>query len=83
MAVDDAIHTARLIKEIFAGKIYIRNPAQINVEALTDSKSLWDSLHSTRQCEEKLLRNSIAGMKELMELGLLKSGFLHTIRGKC
>ena len=45
---------------------------QIPVEAFTDSKSLWESLHNTRQCEEKLLRNSIAGMKELIELKIVK-----------
>ena len=72
-AIDEGVHTARLIREMYDGKIDLKNPAQISVEALTDSKSLWDSLHNTRQCEEKLLRNSIAGMKELMELGVVKS----------
>ena len=40
--------------------------------AFVDSKSLWESLHSTRQFEEKLLRNSIAGMKELMQCGAVE-----------
>ena len=37
----------------------------------TDSKSLWESLHSTKQCEEKLLRNTVAHMKDMIEVGLV------------
>ena len=54
------------------GTINLKEPAQIPVEAYTDSKSLWESLHNTRQCEEKILRNSIAGIKELIELKMIK-----------
>ena len=43
------------------------------VIAKTDSKSLWENLHNTRQCEEKLLRNTIASMKELLQLGMVSS----------
>ena len=71
--LDDAIHTARVLKEIYSGNIDLKNPKQIPVAAKTDSKSLWDSLHNTRQCEEKLLRNTIAGIKELVELGMVSS----------
>ena len=71
-AVDDAINTARLVKEIYTGKIDLKSPDQIPVEAFTDSKSLWESLHNTRQCEEKILRCSIAGIKELIDLKMLK-----------
>ena len=66
------MNTARLIKEIYEGKIDLKNPQQIPVEAMTDSKSLWDSIHNTRQCEEKLLRNTIAAIKELIERKMLK-----------
>ena len=72
-ALDAGIHTARLINEIYTGEIEIKNPGQIPVLALTDSKSVWENLHNTRQCDEKLLRNSIAGMKELMELNMVKA----------
>ena len=30
-------------------------------------KELWENLHSTRQCEEKLLSNSVALIKEMLE----------------
>ena len=72
-ALDVGVHTARLIEEIYKGDIEIKNPGQIPVKALTDSKSVWENLHNTRQCEERLLRNSIAGMKEMMELDMVKS----------
>ena len=36
---------------------------------MIDNKSLWESLHSTKQCKKKLLRNSVAGIKELMQHG--------------
>ena len=71
--IDDAVHTARVIHEIFTGKIDLRNPHQLPVIAKTDSKSLWDSLHNTKQCEEKMLRNTIANIKEMMHLGILLS----------
>ena len=57
--------------EIYAGAINLKDPKQLPVEAVTDSKSLWESLHNSRQCEEKMLRNSIAGLKELFELKML------------
>ena len=41
--------------------------------AKTDSKSLWESVYNSRQCEEKMLRNTIAGIKQLIELKMLNS----------
>ena len=72
-AVDDAINIARLVKEVYDGEVVLKDPKQIPVIAMTDSKSLWESVHNTRQCDEKLLRNSIAGIKELMDLKMIKS----------
>ena len=72
-AIDDAVNSARLIKEIYSGYIDLKNPAQVPVEAITDCKSLWESIHNSKQCEEKILRNSIAGIKELIDLNMLKS----------
>jgi hypothetical protein len=71
-AIDDGVNIARLISEVYTGGVNLKDPKQIPVEALTDNKSLWESLHNTRQCEEKLLRNSIAGIKELMELKMVE-----------
>ena len=51
----------------------MKKPEQIPVIAKTDSKSLWESLYNSRQCEEKMLRNTIAGIKELLQLQMLDS----------
>ena len=70
--LDEAVYYARMIKEIYDGKVNLKNPEQIVVEAVTDNKSLWESIHNTRQCDEKLLRNSIALIKEMMERSEVK-----------
>ena len=70
-SIDDAVNVARIFKEIYSGKVNLKDPEQIPVKALTDSKSLWENLHNSRQCEEKILRCSIAAMKEFIELGIV------------
>ena len=45
-ALDDAVNTARVMKEIYSGKINLRSPEQIPVDAVTDSKSPWESIHT-------------------------------------
>ena len=55
-AIDDVVNVASLIVEVYTGQVNLKNPEQIPVEAFTDSKSLCESLHNTRQCLEKLLR---------------------------
>ena len=50
----------------------MKTPKQIDVEAATDNKGLWENLHNTRQCDEKLLRNSVALIKEMMEKSEVK-----------
>ena len=57
--------------EVYRGQIDLKSPAQLPVFAFIDSKSLWESLYSSKQCEEKLLCNSIAGMKELIQLRMV------------
>ena len=71
--IDDAINISRILKEIYSGSINLKEPDQIPVYAFIDNKSLWENLHSTKQCEEKLLRNTIAALKELIELGYINS----------
>ena len=71
-AIDDAVNLARIIHEIYKGQVDLKHPDQVPVKAYSDSKSLWESLHNSRQCEEKMLRCSIAGMKELLDLGIVQ-----------
>ena len=47
-AVDDAINIARLVREVYDGEVVLKDPKQIPVIAMTDSKSLWESVHNTR-----------------------------------
>ena len=69
--IDDAVNTARIIQEVCKGDINLKDPEQLPVIALVDNKSLWENLHNTRQCEEKMLRNTIASIKELIDMGML------------
>ena len=71
-ALDEGVHIARILKEIYQGKIDLKAPAQINVEAVTDNKSLWESIHNTRQCEERMLRSTIASIKELLTMKMIE-----------
>ena len=70
--LDEAIHFARMVREIYDGVVNLKDPKQIEVEAVTDNKGLWENLHNTRQCDEKLLRNSVALMKEMIEKNEVK-----------
>ena len=65
--LDEAVHFARMVREIYDGEVDLKEPKQVDVEALTDNKGLWENLHNSRQCEEKLLRNSIALIKEMID----------------
>ena len=51
----------------------LKHPKQIEVEAVTDNKSLWENLNNTRQCEDKMLRNAIALIKEMVECTEVKT----------
>ena len=65
--LDEAIHFARMTREIYDGVVNLKEPKQIEVEALTDNQGLWENLNNTRQCDEKMLRNSIALIKEMID----------------
>jgi hypothetical protein len=60
-AFDDAIFCARTVCEIYTG---CRGENQIPVTILTDSQSLLDSVDSTKQVEEKLIRPLVQFMKD-------------------
>ena len=65
--LDEAVHFARMLHEIYEGEVNLKQPKQIEVNALTDNKGHWENLNNTRQCDEKLLRNSIALIKQMVE----------------
>ena len=39
---------------------------------MTDNKSLWESILNTRQCEERMLRSTIASIKELLTMKMIE-----------
>ena len=67
--LDEAVHFARMVAEIYDGKVNLKHPAQIPVFAKTDNKGLWENMNNSRPCDEKLLRNSIALIKEMLTRG--------------
>ena len=60
-AIDDGVYCARTIYEVYTG---LRGENQIPVTVLTDSKSLLDSVESTKQVDEKLIRPLVQFMKD-------------------
>ena len=67
---EDAIYIARCIQEIYTGK---RGESQIRVDMCTDSKSLIDSLDSTKQVESKMLRPIIKYLKQMLDAKAIHS----------
>ena len=63
MCTDDSVGLARAICEIYTGK---RGRSQIPISMKSDSKSLKETLESTKQIEEKILRPTILAMKQMI-----------------
>ena len=57
-------HLPKIIHEIYTGK---PNSGQIPVELNIDSKNLLDSIHSTKQVDEKTIRHLVAWIKQQKE----------------
>ena len=51
--VDEAVHFARMLSEIYFGKVNLKHPAQVEVVALTDNKGLWENLHNSYFSEQQ------------------------------
>ena len=58
-----------MIREIYSGEVSER---QIQVEAKIDSKTLCDSLHSSKQVDEKTIRHLVAWIKQQLETEVVK-----------
>ena len=68
-AIEDAVYVARCVREVYTGD---RGEAQIDVEVVTDSQPLLDSIESTRQIDDKLLRPTIKSMKQMLDAKMIK-----------
>ena len=62
--IEDAVYIARCLKELISGE---RGWSQFEVDVRTDSKSLIDSIDSSRQIDDKLLRPTIKWMKQMLD----------------
>ena len=77
-AVDDAIHLADMISEIHSGN---PKPSQeIPLVINEDSKSLIESLHSTKKVKRKTMRVVISSLQQLMKSGQIKA--IHHVQTK-
>ena len=68
--IEDAVYVARCIHEIYTGE---RGEAQIPVDVVTDSQPLIDSVNSSKQVENKLLRPIIKFMKQMLDSKMINS----------
>ena len=62
--MEDAIYLSQLVHEIYTGKV---NEGHIPVEVFIDSKTLHDSIISSKPVLEKTIRHIIAWMKQQIE----------------
>ena len=62
--MEDAIYLSQLIHEIYTGQV---NKGNIPVELYIDSKTLHDSIKSTKPVVEKTVRHVIAWMKQQID----------------
>ena len=60
---DDTVGLARSINEMYTGR---RGESQIETTLKSDSQSLKDTLYSTKQIEEKMLRPTILALKQML-----------------
>ena len=69
-AVEDAIYAARCVREVFTDD---KGEAQVQVDVVTDSQSLIDSINTSRQVDNKLLRPLVKFMKQTLDSSMVKS----------
>ena len=68
--IEDAIYLARMLNEIYTGKV---SESQVPVEIKIDSKTLLDSIGSTKQVDEKTIRHLVAWIKQQKEEGKVRN----------
>ena len=69
-AVDNAVFLASLYTELYFGNA---TPKQLPIICITDCKSLWEAIRSTKQVSEKRLRLEISSIRELLQQRQIKT----------
>ena len=73
LGIEDSIFIARMFAEICSGTSGSkRNSNQVPIEMKIDSKTLLDSINSTKQVEEKSIRQIVAWIKQQKEENIVK-----------
>ena len=69
LGIEDTIFLSKMLSELYFGDEAANH--RIPIEMKIDSKTLFDSLHSSKQVEEKSIRHVIAWMKQQLESKLV------------
>ena len=72
VGVDDSLYLAKTVHEIHTGSM-CRNSGQMCVNMKIDSRTLLDTLKSSKQIEEKTVRHIVAWIKQQVEEGRVNS----------
>ena len=64
--IEDSLYLARTVNEIYTGKSG-KQSGQVSVNLKIDSRTLLDTLKSTKQVEEKTVRHIVAWIKQQIE----------------
>ena len=64
--IEDSLYLAKTVQEIYSG-ISGKNTGQINICLKTDSKTLIDSLKSTKQVQEKTIWHIVAWIMQQID----------------
>ena len=63
---DTALYISEMVSEI-SKRMNTKAPSPVNIEALTDNQSLFDTIHSTKQTSEKCLIVDISAVREMSD----------------
>ena len=69
--IEDSLYLAKTIQEIYSGQSG-KSSGQLDITIKIDSKTLIDSLKSTKQVQEKTVRHIVAWIKQQLEEGKVK-----------
>ena len=63
---DTALYISEMVSEI-SKRMNTKAPGPVNIEALTDNQSLFDTIHSTKQTSEKRLIVDSSAVREMSD----------------
>ena len=67
LALSDGCDTSYFVASLAKEMIFTKQHNNINIEAFTDNRSLYETLHTTKSILDKRLRVEIAALREMCE----------------